>query len=108
MVPVLIFTESPVDAFIARSFVGVQICSLSKCNRGVDRGCFTTFVSAALSVLVSRLLNIRRGSPKEESAVCGCDGLATLAAGRGLVSLIFLAFVRVVVELCAAPPWLSS
>jgi hypothetical protein len=37
MVPVLIFTESPADADIARSFVGVQICSLSKCNRGVDR-----------------------------------------------------------------------
>ena len=103
MVPVLIFTESPADADIARSFVGVQICSLSKCNRGVDRACFTTFVSAALSVLVSRLLNIGRGSPKDESAVCGCDGLATLAGGKGLVSPPALMFVRVADELCAAP-----
>ena len=103
MLPVLIFTESPADADIARSLVGVQICALSRCSLGVDRACCTTFVRAALSVLVSRLLNIGLGSPKDESAVCGCDGLATLAGGKGLVSPLALMFVRVADELCAAP-----
>ena len=100
MLPVLIFTESPADADIVRSLVGVQICALSRCSLGVDRACFTTFVRAALSVLVSRLLNMRRGSPKDESA--------TFAGGRGSALLLALAFVRVAVELCARLLWLSS
>ena len=103
MVPVLIFTESPADADMARSFVGVQICSLSKCNRVDDRACLTTLVSAALSVRVSRLLNMRRGSPKGDSAACDCDGPATLAGGGALEVPLVATVGRVVEERCATP-----